>query len=334
LDTYVTIPGVKNDKPVWLPKGETPENKPANMDWHKKGSGPFTPNQWGYDTQKAAEALAKREQKKSTGQNAHKDGKGKSTGQTTHKDGEKKKSKRATKREKLVKKLREVNELSIALFERHMGFDYIDPHNPQKRDQTGIFIAYELALKQKKAVSTQVMTIKDHLKKQYDVKNIPKDQKKAAHVEINQAMHKLIATDEENYLIDLAQWDPILKHLNNVCSGLKIANVLGTQIPEQIQPLHYYTSVAGLFLSKVKRQLMEIALARVEQLEQKNEDHHAFIRYSEESKKTQEKLIALKKYHALPEEYPDTQHLEDYHAYILKRETAAWHANNPDKDLP
>ena len=79
LDTYVEIPGVNNDKAVWLPPGQKPENKPTNMEWHKKGSGPFTPNQWGYDAKKAAEALAKREQKKSTGQ-------------TTHKDGEKKKS--------------------------------------------------------------------------------------------------------------------------------------------------------------------------------------------------------------------------------------------------
>lgn len=324
LNAYETVPGVNNGKPVWVPPDQKAENKPPKMDWHKKGSGPFKPTQWGYDAKKAAESKAKHDDKK-----AKQGGKG-GNKQHEHKDGEKTLSKRATKRKNLADKLKEHNEITAEIFVKAGGFDV--RYEDGSTDENGIYYIYQHILETKKNLSKQVMDKKTSLKAQHPVnKELQKDVKAANHKIINEAMHSLIASHEGHY-VDLRRWQPTLNHINSVLNNLGVYNVLGTTLPEDTGVEgRYYTSVVGLFLSKVKRQLMEIAFFRVIAVRNAPDHYNNFARHSLEATKILEKLIALKKYHTLPDTYADSAALQAYHEYLLPREIEFWKLKNPDK---
>jgi hypothetical protein len=324
LNAYETVPGVNNGKPVWVPPDKTAENKPPGKDWHNKGSGPFKPSQWGYDPVRAEQDRVKREQKKAT--QGEKEGNKKHE----HKHGEKTLSKRATKRKNLAGKLKEHNEITAEIFVNAGGFDV--RYAGGSTDENGIYYIYEHILQTKKNLSKQVMDEKMTLKAQHPVnKDLQKDVKAANHKLINQAMHSLIAS-HDGHNLDLRQWQPTLNHINSVLTKMGVYNVLGTTLPEDtgIQG-RYYTSVVGLFLSKVKRQLMEIAFFRVVSVRNAPDNYNNFVRHSLEATKILEKLIALKKYHTLPDTYDDSAALQAYHEYLVPREIQFWNLKNPQK---
>jgi hypothetical protein len=327
LNAYVTVPGVKDGKPVWVPPNQKPEDKPEDMDWHKKGSGPFKPTQWGYDPKKAAQSKAKHDEKK-----ANQGGKG-GNKQHEHKHGEKTLSKRATKRKNLADKLKEHNAESAGIFVRMVGFDTL--HQSGQIDQYAIFYIYQKILETKKNLSKQVMDTKEALKKRHPVsKDLLKEVRTKNHELINQQMHSLVAV-HDGFAIDLTEWIHMLQQIDTVCKHMQILNVLGTDLPQNTgMEGHYYTSVVGLFLSKVKRQLMEIAYYRAARMREQSDISQNFTRHSLEGTKAQRKLIALKKYHALPDKYEDSAALKLYHEYLLEREIHEWQILNKSQKTP
>jgi len=184
-------------------------------------------------------------------------------------------------------------------------------------------------------LSKQVTDTKEALNKTHPVgKEVSKDARAKNHEFINQRMHSLIAV-HEGFAVDLREWTSMLGQIEIVTHHMNMVNVLGTKLPEDTGTEgHYYTSVVGLFLSKVKRQLMEIAYYRVAHMREQSDISQKFTLHSLEGTKAQRKLIALKKYHSLPDKYADSTALKLYHEYLLAREIHEWQVMNDSTKIP
>lgn len=316
LTAYTKLPDEK--KKVWVPDGQEPDDKPDGKAWHKRGAGPFKPNQWGYDPTIASKNAAKR---KENGKKKHE---GKHKGE--HHEERKKKNGRKQKLENHLKRMMEHEKAAMTAWAANAGWEAGQPF------LVPLMGHVESALADNK--ETKNRQIKD-IKRMLPIPDeSSKDEKKAIHNQRNAAIHKIEFgyDDKSGHFIpvDLTKWLAYMGELDKLCDSLHLFNVLGTSLPEADGATgRYHSSVGGAFLAKIKRQIMAISLAWVESRKGRSNEMDKFILDSLQAEKELHKLMALKKKPKAADADPTP--IQKWHKYILAREIRAFKAANPEK---
>ena len=320
LSAYQDVDG--HAKPVWVPDGKQPSQKPGNMQFHERGAGPFKPDQWGYDASKAAAATARYEKRMQ--EKGHK----KKRGQETEKKHRRPRSEKIKYHGELMAKQEKI--ASQKWHDNH-AFDT----GPTGDNLVAIMNMAERNLQDCKISKKHyIAQIKDQnpIQDSSD-KHLKRDQHNKRNAEIHSFAYGFFESAGFK-MYSLVPWQQHLNTINSICTNTGTPNVLGTNLPQNAGRDIYFMSVAQAFFAKIKRQIMTISLAMVQAKLSKTADENAFVSASTKAEKHLEKIISLKKYNQKRPAYADSAALQDWHEQYLQREIAAFQAQHTNKQLP